>query len=153
MIRRQSDAYLSDIRVTNFSKSFTHKMAAGTNWHRCETKLRHCHCHCILLHPHSDFDVARRHPSRPRSPRVSAVFYHHIFSVQFLIIRGKSKITLYWSLNKSGQNCVPNWLITQFKKMTLHLLINVWKHRNWYRPNLNALPWINVLITNKASPR
>jgi len=33
----------SDIRVTNISKSFTHKMAAKTNWHRYGTKLRHCH--------------------------------------------------------------------------------------------------------------
>ena len=36
-------AYLSDIRVTNISKSFTHKMAAKTSWHRYGTKLRHCH--------------------------------------------------------------------------------------------------------------
>jgi len=34
--------YLSDIRVTNIYKSFTHKMAAGTSWHRYGTKLRHC---------------------------------------------------------------------------------------------------------------
>jgi len=36
-------AYLNDIRVTNISKSFTHKMAAKTSWHRYGTKLRHCH--------------------------------------------------------------------------------------------------------------
>ena len=34
---------LSDSRVTNISKSFTHKMAAKTSWHRYGTKLRHCH--------------------------------------------------------------------------------------------------------------
>jgi len=34
---------LSDIRVTNISKSFTHKMAAETSWLRCGTKLGHCH--------------------------------------------------------------------------------------------------------------
>jgi len=36
-------ACLSDIRVTNISKSFTHKMAAKTSWRRYGTKLRHCH--------------------------------------------------------------------------------------------------------------
>jgi len=36
-------AYLNDIRLTNISKSFTHKMAAETSWHRYGTKLRHCH--------------------------------------------------------------------------------------------------------------
>ena len=36
-------AYLSDIRVTNISESFTHKMAAKTSWHRYGTKLLHCH--------------------------------------------------------------------------------------------------------------
>jgi len=36
-------AYLNDIRVTNMSKSFSHKMAAETSWHRYGTKLRHCH--------------------------------------------------------------------------------------------------------------
>jgi len=40
---RQRYLGLSDIRVTNISKSFTHKMAAETNWHRYGTKLRHCH--------------------------------------------------------------------------------------------------------------
>ena len=30
-------------RVTNISKSFTHKMAAKTSWHRYGTELRHCH--------------------------------------------------------------------------------------------------------------
>jgi len=34
---------LCDSRVTNISKSFTHKMAAKTSWHRYGTKLRHCH--------------------------------------------------------------------------------------------------------------
>jgi len=34
---------LSDSRVTNIYKSFTHKMAAKTSWHRYGTKLRHCH--------------------------------------------------------------------------------------------------------------
>ena len=33
---------LSDNRVTNMSKSFAHKMAAKTSWHRYGTKLRHC---------------------------------------------------------------------------------------------------------------
>ena len=32
-------AYLSDNRVTHVSKSFTHKMAAKTSWHRYGTKL------------------------------------------------------------------------------------------------------------------
>ena len=36
-------ACLSAITVTDISKSFTRKMAAKINWHRCETKLRHCH--------------------------------------------------------------------------------------------------------------
>jgi len=35
--------YLSDSRVTNISKSFTHKMAVKTSWHRYGTKLHHCH--------------------------------------------------------------------------------------------------------------
>ena len=35
-------AYLSDNRVANTFKRFTHKMAAKTSWHRCGTKLRHC---------------------------------------------------------------------------------------------------------------
>ena len=34
---------LCHIRVTNILKSFTHKMAAETSWHRYGTKLRHCH--------------------------------------------------------------------------------------------------------------
>jgi len=34
---------LSEMRVTIISKSFTHKMAAKTSWHRYGTKLRHCH--------------------------------------------------------------------------------------------------------------
>ena len=29
--------------MTNVSKSFTHKMAAKTSWHRCGTKLCHFH--------------------------------------------------------------------------------------------------------------
>jgi len=37
------EGYLCDIRVTNISESFTHKMAAKSSWHRYETKLRHCH--------------------------------------------------------------------------------------------------------------
>ena len=36
-------AYISDITVTDISKSFTHKMAANTSWHRYRTTLRHCH--------------------------------------------------------------------------------------------------------------
>jgi len=35
-------SYLGDIKATNISKSFAHKMAAKTGWHRCGTKLRHC---------------------------------------------------------------------------------------------------------------
>jgi len=31
------------IRVTNISKSFTHKTSAKTSWHRYGTTLRHCH--------------------------------------------------------------------------------------------------------------
>ena len=38
-----NEAYLSDIRVTNISKSFTHKMAAKASRHRYGTKLRHGH--------------------------------------------------------------------------------------------------------------
>ena len=34
---------LSDSRVTNISKSFTHKMAVKTSWRRYGTKVRHCH--------------------------------------------------------------------------------------------------------------
>jgi len=33
---------LSDIRATNISKSFTHKMAAETSWRGYGTKLRQC---------------------------------------------------------------------------------------------------------------
>ena len=33
----------SDSRVTNISKSFTHKMAANPSWHRYVTKLRYTH--------------------------------------------------------------------------------------------------------------
>jgi len=36
-------AHLSDSTVTSIYKSFTHKMAAKTSWHRYGTKLRHCH--------------------------------------------------------------------------------------------------------------
>jgi len=35
--------YLSDSKVTNISKSFTHKMAEKTNWRIYGTKLRHCY--------------------------------------------------------------------------------------------------------------
>ena len=34
---------LNDNTMTNISKSFIHKMAAKTGWHRNETELRHCH--------------------------------------------------------------------------------------------------------------
>ena len=43
-------AYLSDNRVTNISKSFTHKMAAKTNWHRYGIKLGRYHP-CIGIGP------------------------------------------------------------------------------------------------------
>jgi len=36
-------AFLSDITVTDISRSFTHNMAAKTSWHRYGTQLRHCH--------------------------------------------------------------------------------------------------------------
>jgi len=36
-------ADLSDITVANIYERFTHKMAAKTNWHRYESKLRYCH--------------------------------------------------------------------------------------------------------------
>jgi len=36
-------AYLSDNRLANISKSFTHKMATKTSWHGYGTKLRYCH--------------------------------------------------------------------------------------------------------------
>ena len=42
MIINLPTEYLSDIRITNISKSFTHRMAAETSWHRYGTKLRHC---------------------------------------------------------------------------------------------------------------
>ena len=42
-------AKLSDTRVTNISKDFTHKTAAITSWHRYGTKLRHCHTMSILI--------------------------------------------------------------------------------------------------------
>jgi len=35
--------YLSDVTVTNISKSFSRKMAAKTDWRRYGRKLRHCH--------------------------------------------------------------------------------------------------------------
>jgi len=35
--------YLSDSRVTNISKSFTHKKEAKISLYRYVTKLRHCH--------------------------------------------------------------------------------------------------------------
>ena len=41
-------AKLSDTRVTNISKGFTHKTAAITSWHRYGTKLRHCHTMSIV---------------------------------------------------------------------------------------------------------
>jgi len=43
MIINTDKAYLNDIRVTNISKNFTHKLGAKTSWHRYGTKLRHCH--------------------------------------------------------------------------------------------------------------
>ena len=43
IINLPKKVYLSDSRVTNIPKSFTHKMAAKTSWHGCGTKLRHCH--------------------------------------------------------------------------------------------------------------
>jgi len=36
-------AYLSDIRVTDISKSFTYKVAAKTSWRRYGTKLHYFH--------------------------------------------------------------------------------------------------------------
>ena len=33
----------SAITITHISRVFTYKMAAKINWHRYETKLRHCH--------------------------------------------------------------------------------------------------------------
>ena len=38
---------LSDRRVTNISKSFTHDMAAKNGGHRYGTKLRHGHGHSV----------------------------------------------------------------------------------------------------------
>ena len=46
--RLTNKAYLSTITVTNISRSFTHKMAAKTSWHRYGTKLRHRHPMYIL---------------------------------------------------------------------------------------------------------
>jgi len=45
IINLPKKAYLhvSDNTMTNISKSFTHKMAAKTSWHRYGTKLCHCH--------------------------------------------------------------------------------------------------------------
>jgi len=40
MINLPTKAYLSDITVTNISKSFTHKMAAETSWHRQQQQQR-----------------------------------------------------------------------------------------------------------------
>ena len=34
---------ISALSVSNIYRSFTYKMAAKINWHRCEPKLRHCH--------------------------------------------------------------------------------------------------------------
>ena len=50
-------AYLSDSRIPNISKSFTHKMAAKTSWHTYGTKLRHCHSTCS---PRWWFSVVRQ---------------------------------------------------------------------------------------------
>ena len=41
MISNLPKERISDNRVTNIFKSFTHKMAAKTSWHRYGTKLRH----------------------------------------------------------------------------------------------------------------
>ena len=43
MTYRQSVFKWHQSRLTNIYKSFTHKMAAKTSWHRYGTKLRHCH--------------------------------------------------------------------------------------------------------------
>ena len=54
-------AYLSTITVTNISRSFTHKMAAKTSWHRYGTKLRHRHPMYILkLNKTCTFAKAKR---------------------------------------------------------------------------------------------
>ena len=51
---RQNKAYLSDSRLVNIYKPFTHKMVAKTSWHTYATKWRHCHpmysmhhCECV----------------------------------------------------------------------------------------------------------
>ena len=61
-------AYLNDIKVTNISKSFTHKMAAETSWHRYGTKLRHCHSMYTRSINASDENVVqvRRYKTQPR---------------------------------------------------------------------------------------
>jgi len=42
--------YLGDITVANIFRSFTHKMATKTRWHRYGSKLRHCHLmYCCFL--------------------------------------------------------------------------------------------------------
>ena len=43
MIISLSTKRTGNIAAMNIYKSFTHKMAAKTSWHRCETKLRHCY--------------------------------------------------------------------------------------------------------------
>ena len=59
---------LSDRRVTNISKSFTHKMAAKTSWHRYGTKLRHCH---------PVYSTSTRLAIRPSVRRVSLSLSHY----------------------------------------------------------------------------
>jgi len=54
-------AYLSTITVTNISRSFTHKMAAKTSWHRYGTKLRHRRpMHILKLNKTCTFAKAKR---------------------------------------------------------------------------------------------
>jgi len=43
MIISLSTKRTGNIAAMNIYKSFTHKMAAKTSWHRCETKLRDCY--------------------------------------------------------------------------------------------------------------
>jgi len=67
---------LSDSRVTNFSKSFAHKMAAKTSWHG--TTLHHCHPVYTIVNAAescSSLDAAQRFSVVASCLNYKGVFY------------------------------------------------------------------------------
>jgi len=86
------------IRVTNSSKSFTHKMAPETSWHRYGTKLRHCRPVYTVpwthLSPHRNGISTETHTHRPRysscnnRPHLATAANSGIASVKNLLIEG-----------------------------------------------------------------